>query len=51
MEYKRGKKGIATEYLIWLLISLAVLVVLMITIFIIKGEGVSLIEKIKALFR
>ena len=52
--YKRERKnrrGIATEYLIWLSIALAVLVILMISIFILKGEGVLLIEKIKDLFR
>jgi len=44
------KRGIISEYLPWLLIALAVLVILMITIFIIKGQGFSLIDKIKGLF-
>ncbi len=50
--YKKMKKrGIITEYLPWLLIGLAVLVILMITIFLLKAEGTSLIDKIKDLFR
>lgn len=51
MAKKRGnKKGIVTEYLPLLLIALAVLVILMITIFILRGEGISLIDKIKDIF-
>lgn len=45
------KKGLVTEYLPWLLISLAVLAILMITIFLLKEQGISLIDKIKSLFR
>jgi len=49
---KRGnKKGIVADYLPWLLIALAVLVVLVIAIFILKGKGIDLIERIKNLFR
>lgn len=48
---KKDKKGIVTEYLPWLLIALAVLVVLMIAIFILRGQGISLIDKIKDIFR
>ena len=51
MEYKRGKKGIIADYLPWLLIALAVLVILMITIFILRGQGMSLIDRIKDIFR
>ena len=47
---KRGKKGIVADYLPWLLIGIAVLVILMIAIFVLKGTGVSLIDKIKNLF-
>lgn len=50
--FKQGdKKGIITEYLPWLLISLAVLAIVMITIFLLRQEGISLIDKIKDLFR
>ena len=45
------KEGVITEYLPWLLISLAVLTIVMITIFFLKQEGVSLIDKIKDIFR
>ena len=45
------KRGIITEYLPWLLIAVAVLVILMITIFVLKGKGISLIDQIKNLFR
>jgi hypothetical protein len=44
------KRGIISEFLPWLLIALAVLVILMITIFILKGTGFSLIDKIKNIF-
>ena len=41
------KRGIVSEYLPWLLIALAILVILMVAIFILKGTGFSLIDKIK----
>ncbi len=47
---KKDKKGIISEFLPWLLIAVAILVVLMITIFILRGQGTSLIDKIKGLF-
>ncbi|MEK6897642.1 MAG: hypothetical protein AABW93_03875 [Nanoarchaeota archaeon] len=43
------KKGIVADYLPWILIAIAILVILMISIFILKGQGVSLIDKIKNL--
>jgi len=43
------KRGIISEFLPWLLIALAILVILMITIFILKGTGFSLIDKIKGI--
>ena len=46
-----NKRGITTDYLIWILIGLAILVILVITIAVLKGEGMSLIDKIKNLFR
>lgn len=45
------KKGVISEYLPWILIALAVLVILMITIFILQGKGAALIDRIKDLFR
>lgn len=48
---RKNKRGIITEYLPWLLIGLAVLAVVMILIFTLKGQGISLIDKIKNLLR
>lgn len=46
----KGTKGIISDYLPWILIAVAALVILMIAIFVLKGQGVSLIDKIKGLF-
>lgn len=46
---KRGKKAIVTDYLPWILIAVAVLVILTIAIVVLKGKGISLIDKIKDL--
>ena len=51
MVIKRGKKGIIADYLPWILIAVAVLVILMITIFLLKEKGGTLIDQIKNLFR
>ncbi|MBT4376002.1 hypothetical protein HOD29_01360 [archaeon] len=48
---RMDKKGIVTEYLPWILIAIAVLAILMITIFILKEKGISLIDNLKGLFR
>ena len=45
------KQGVISEYLPWILIAVAVLVVLMITIFLLREKGVSIIDQIKNLFR
>ncbi len=45
------KRGIITEYLPWLLIGLAVLAIVMITIFFLKEKGISLIDGLKDLLR
>lgn len=45
------KTGIVTEYLPWLLISLAVLAIVMVIIFLLREQGTSLIDEIKNLFR
>lgn len=44
---KEDKKGIISDYLPWILIAVAVLAILMITIFILKDRGVSLVDQIK----
>ncbi len=51
MKKVRLKKGIITEYLPWLIIGLAVLAIVMASIFIFKDAGVSFIDRIKDLFR
>ena len=45
------KRGIISEYLPWILIALAVLVILMMAAFILKEKGVSVIDSLKNLFR
>lgn len=45
------RRGIVTEYLPWLIIGLAVLGVLMISIFLLKDKGIGLIDKINSLFK
>jgi len=45
------KKGVVSEYLPWLLIGLAVLAIVMISIFLLKGKGFEFIEQIKDIFR
>jgi len=44
------KGGIISDYLPWILIAVAVLVILMITIFLLKDKGMSLIDQIKNFF-
>jgi len=44
------KKGIVADYLPWILIAVAVLAILMISIFFLREQGVSLIDRIKDLF-
>lgn len=48
---KRGKKGIITEYLPWIILAVVVLTIIMIVIFSLRGQGESLISQIKNLFR
>ena len=35
-----NEKGVVTEYLPWILIAIAVLAIVMISIFVLKGEGI-----------
>jgi len=46
-----GKKGVVSSYLPWLLIGIAVLAVVMITIFLLKERGFSMVDKLQDLFR
>lgn len=45
------KKGVISEYLPWILIAVAVLAIMMIALFLLKGEGTSMIDQIKNMFR
>lgn len=45
------KKGIVSEYLPWILIAVAILVILMLTVFVLKGKGIEIIDNLKDLFR
>jgi hypothetical protein len=45
------KRGLITEYLPWLLIGIAVLAIVMISIFVLREKGTSLVDTIKDLFK
>jgi hypothetical protein len=45
------KSGIVSEYLPWLLIAIAVLVLMMLAIFFMGEHSFSLIDKMRGLFR
>ena len=47
---KRGKRGIVSEYLPWILIAVAVLVILVIAVALLKDKGISFVDQIKNLF-
>ena len=44
------RKGIVSEYLPWILIAVAVLVILVIAVALLKDKGISLVDQIKNLF-
>ena len=44
------KRGVIPFYILAILIAVAILAILMITLFILRGQGISLIDKIKNLF-
>ena len=46
----KNKKGIVADYLPWLLIGLAVLAIVLIFVFVLREQGISLIDQIKDLF-
>ena len=45
------KRGVISDFLPWLLIGIAVLVILLISVFILRGKGTEFINRIKELFR
>lgn len=46
----KTKRGIVADYIPWLIIGLAVLVIISLAIFLLRGQGETLIDKIKDLF-
>jgi len=46
----KTKRGIVADYIPWLIIGLAVLVIVSLAIFLFRGQGETLIDKIKGLF-
>ena len=46
-----NKRGIITEYLPWIMISVAVLAIVLISLVVFKEKGVSIIDSIKNLLR
>lgn len=48
---RENKRSIASEVLPWILIAVAILVIVLISVFLMKGKGISILEKIKGLFR
>lgn len=47
----RNKKGVIADYLPWILIAVAILAIIMVTIFLLQGKGSSLIDQVKNLFK
>jgi hypothetical protein len=46
----KNKIGVVSDYLPWLLIAIAVLVILVLGIFVLREKGISAIDSIKNLF-
>ncbi len=51
MNKRSDKKGIISEYLPWLIIAVVVLVIILISVFFMKGKGFEFIDYLKNLFR
>jgi hypothetical protein len=47
---RNRKKGVVSEYLPWILIALAVLAIILISAFLMKGKGFEFIDQIKNIF-
>jgi len=48
---KRGRKGEISEYLPWIIIAVILLVIVLLSIFLLKGKGIEFIDKIKNIFK
>lgn len=51
MKRGKNKKGVIADYIPWIVIAVIVLTLIMISIFYLKGQGFSLIDKLKNLGR
>lgn len=49
--FLKDRRGIISEALPWIIISIAILVILMVSVFVMRGEGTSIIDKVKGLFK
>ncbi|MBW6442621.1 hypothetical protein K0A97_02460 [Patescibacteria group bacterium] len=47
----KSKRGIISDYLPWVLIAVAVLVILILAIALLRGKGVSLVDKLWDILR
>jgi sensor domain CHASE-containing protein len=45
------KRGIVSEYLPWLIIAVILLVIILLSIFLLKGKGFQFIDQIKNIFK
>lgn len=48
---KKNIKGVATEYLPWLIIAIIVLVIVFLAILSFKDKGIGIVDQIKNIFR
>lgn len=44
------KRGVIADYIPWIIIAVIVLTLLMLSIFLLRGKGIGMIDKIKNLF-
>jgi hypothetical protein len=51
INFSKSKKGIVSEYLPWLLIAIAILVILMLGIFFMKDKGISALDRLQGILR
>lgn len=49
--FKKNSRGVIADYLIWIILAVAVIAIVTIIIFIQKGTGESLISKLGNLFK
>lgn len=50
-ERLKNKKGIVTEVLPYIIIAIGILTILVFAIVVMKGKGISVIDKFKGIFR